>query len=804
MKRRFRKLTALILSLAVVVGCGVFPTFAENAEDAAGRENTDSFRGAFYYSASSGSGDAVDYYTYSDSWFHTPSTEYNIHLATMSMAVAEASAGSSREAFNAAGYSNMSRNIIAILEDIGFSDIAVNDAYRKKPTKDSVGAACAHKQLVENGRRCTLLAIMPRSAGYGAELGGNYLIGASGDAAGYSAAAEKVLTFVRSYISDHGLNGDIKVWTSGYDRGAAIVDLVAKKLIDDPKKALGTAVTLSAADLYAYAFGSPNAADLKQKPDSEKYRMIYHHITDTDIFSAIPSPEMGLSRYGTVKVINSKAKKARMKQLLAVCDPAVYADYISSNDPDLFKTKRVTSSFSVVNDTNSYIPSDLSEYLRGEGKYLAQFNGGRAGYTTGAEKPLSNLLAYYGSLTPEKADAFTASLAGNKDTVNEIFSMYAYFMRLKATGTASTSAWEPERSKELAAVAALSDASSDFSEKELYELMLRMVGYMRSSPDTILNDSAKYLKSILTSAMQASGASSAQISSLTAANDMKTLSRFLSYLLFGNIWQSKEVDPYDFSNEQIKNAVTLLENAELLLNNHQSELLISWLRADDSHYDDYASLTAAQSAGYRRVFLSSSDNAPINGTVCGQSGERLAEIKDGALVDSTDPWLGYTATDEGGFIRVPMGEDYRIMLSPDGETTLDVTIKEYDCAKAQAVTALEETRNVADNAVVTVALPAVESTSVPTGAAYTVTVTQEEPMMLLGDANSDGTVTILDVTAIQHTLSDFKAEIIEVLADVDGEDGVTICDATYIQRWLVDIECPYDVGKCVKTAGPSS
>lgn len=783
-----KKALALFLTLALVAGLGAVTAFADEAADEpAPAGGAGYFKGAFYYRSGSSSGDAVDTYVYSDDYFRTSSTEYNAHLASMSMAVAEASMSSSREANTTTGYTRKSRDLTALLEDIGFSDIAVNDAYRKKPTKDSIGVACAHKQITENGRSYTLLAIIPRSGGYESELGSNFLVGTSGDASGYAAAATKALTFARSYITDKGLSDDIKVWTAGYDRGAAVVNLTAKRLIDDPGKNLGTAVSLTPENLYAYTFGTPNTADAKQKPNSEKYSVIYNHISDTDILSVIPPTEMGLSRYGTDCVINAKANKKRMKQLLEICDPAIYADYVSKNDPALFKTKRVTSTFSIVNDASSYIPSDLSEYLRGESKYISQFNGGRSGYSNGVEKPLTNLLTYYGSLTPEKATAFTETLASDKDTINGIFSLYAYYMRLQSSGTASTSAHE-DNAKELAAVSALSD-SSEFTEKELYELMLRVVRYMRATPDTILTDAAKYLKNVLTSAMKASGATTTQISSLTATSDLKTLSRFLAFLLFGNIWQSGEADPYDFSNQQIKNAVTLLENAELLLANHKNELLISWLRAADSYYDDYAALTDAQSAGYRRVYLSASDNASLNGEVLDADGEKIAEISGGVLINSADPWLGFTATDEGGFIRVPAGADFRINLSADAAYSLDVTIGEYDCAKAQTATALQETHDVTENATVTVDLPA--------NAAYAVTVTVPEPMKLLGDANADGEVTVPDATVIQRYLAEIETEIDEEAADADGDGEVTILDAAFIQRWLADIDCPYAIGEGV-------
>ena len=67
---------------------------------------------------------------------------------------------------------------------------------------------------------------------------------------------------------------------------------------------------------------------------------------------------------------------------------------------------------------------------------------------------------------------------------------------------------------------------------------------------------------------------------------------------------------------------------------------------------------------------------------------------------------------------------------------------------------------------------------------------------LIGDADCDNEVTILDATAIQRDLAAIEKlfGISTVLADVDG-DGVTILDATYIQRWLAGLSCPEGIGE---------
>lgn len=76
---------------------------------------------------------------------------------------------------------------------------------------------------------------------------------------------------------------------------------------------------------------------------------------------------------------------------------------------------------------------------------------------------------------------------------------------------------------------------------------------------------------------------------------------------------------------------------------------------------------------------------------------------------------------------------------------------------------------------------------------YTVTVTRD---ILLGDADGDGTVTVLDATAIQRRLADLEVErFVNAAADVDEDEIITILDATGIQRWLADLLKSDKIGK---------
>ncbi|MBQ3418323.1 MAG: hypothetical protein IJH32_10900 [Ruminococcus sp.] len=67
---------------------------------------------------------------------------------------------------------------------------------------------------------------------------------------------------------------------------------------------------------------------------------------------------------------------------------------------------------------------------------------------------------------------------------------------------------------------------------------------------------------------------------------------------------------------------------------------------------------------------------------------------------------------------------------------------------------------------------------------------------LLGDADCDGAVSVLDATAIQKKLASMEpSSFNENAADVERDGKVTILDATYIQKYLASLPCPEGIGE---------
>ena len=805
-----RTLSAL---LAVIILCSVCMTGVFALDTAS---DSDYYHGAFYYRPGTGEYDPgteyVDYYTYSDEYFKHSGREYDPHLATLSFSLAVASVSSTREPFTEEGYRNKSRNVTAFLEDTGFSDIKINHDYTVKPTKDSLGIVCAHKQIIENGKEYTLLAVIPRSAGYEAEWGNNFVLGADGNAAGFDTCAQRCIDYANEYISEYGITGDIKVWSVGYSRGAAIANVIGGKLIDAPE-ALGESVVLSGDDLYVYTCGTPLAADTDNDPRNDKYACIFNHYLETEFASAMAPTDMGFDRYGVDFILYDEEKYDSMLDNLAVCNDYVHTTYKDQINSNQFFPKKIgitDGSVGMVDDSTSYIPKDPAEYLRGLCTHLTQITGGREEYAKTYEQPFSDLIAYYESLSSEQSAALTESITGNEDSIYMVAAMYAYFMNKKSDEKVVEEEPQPEpqqlrkKAEELASVAAGGEdvADTGIDETVIAKAALLLGAYLLSDTDTVKQEAAEYFSSVFADAMKASGATEEQIEAVTNKDASLALVHIISHLLLGNPWQSDNVYPLLLDNEQTKSAATLIGNAANLFVDHANEIIISWLKLYDSYYDDYAPMSDAQLSCYRRVYVKTS-GAAVNGEIFDGNGTVIAAVENGRVKNSTDKWVGYTSTDDGGFFRIPADKDYKIMLNCPEKSDYSVAIGEYSVYDATTDMLYEKTVEAKEFDVIAIDLPALnEGYEIPSKAVYDIYVYQVEDVQFFGDADLNGVVDIVDAGLIRRCVAEMEELSNEqlTLSDVDSDGFVTVVDASWIQRYCAMMVLPGDiaVGKAVE------
>ena len=410
MKQMFRKTSAALLSACLL--CAATPGLTASAD-----VTTDTIKGTFCQSTVKNGLEnyGLEVYTYSDTLFREPAGEYKPALATTSAYLAMASASSLRVDETHAP----DRDIRSFLEQTGFRNIETNPDYAVTPTMETMGVACGIRTVTDaDGKPCTLLAIAPRSSGYGAEWGSNFILGTEGDAAGFSAGKQKVLDFVKQYAQQNHLTGNLKVWISGYSRGGAVADLTAAALIDDPAAVFGTEVTLQPDQIYAYTFEAPKAACAASEPRSDKYRTIFNVLSKNDIVALIAPGAFGFDRYGTDHILEEHAASGDMLRQLRLVNARLHYAYQNYHEsPDGFR-KRVLG-MAVDGSTGTYpeAPAGTSLLPETQEAFIQMLIGSlsdtvpdRETYAQEVEPYLSELTGmFFPILLSEEKDAMTES-----------------------------------------------------------------------------------------------------------------------------------------------------------------------------------------------------------------------------------------------------------------------------------------------------------------------------------------------------------------------------------------------------------
>lgn len=136
-----------------------------------------------------------------------------------------------------------------------------------------------------------------RGGGYMDEWGGNFDLGTKDEHQGFNEAALQVRDGIKKYVEKYKdkLPYELKVWISGYSRGAATTNLVAKMLDD------GAIEGLTRDNIYAFCFECPqNTTKTQSYVESDKYKNIVSIVNSVDLVPKVAMSGFGFKRYGTV------------------------------------------------------------------------------------------------------------------------------------------------------------------------------------------------------------------------------------------------------------------------------------------------------------------------------------------------------------------------------------------------------------------------------------------------------------------------------------------------------------------------
>lgn len=286
-----KKLLSVVLVLAMVLALMPFAVFAEDTE-------YETITGTIMFNAGHDDSE-TDHpcpFTYSDGYFTDTAYNYRQDLATVTMAMCLA-AGNVADPER---FTEGPANLIDFFDQIGFEDFEANEDFVTRPGRNTFGVGIANKEIVVDGEKYTVIAIGLRGCGYYAEWAGDLNVGLSGDHEGFAICRDTALAFLKEYLAKHTeIEGKIKIWCTGYSRGAAGANMLGGA-IDDMivgGEPLAKNVSLSLNDVYIYTFEAPMGAHIS-KINSNVYNNIHNVVNYNDLVVKVVPESLEMGRYG--------------------------------------------------------------------------------------------------------------------------------------------------------------------------------------------------------------------------------------------------------------------------------------------------------------------------------------------------------------------------------------------------------------------------------------------------------------------------------------------------------------------------
>lgn len=246
-----------------------------------------------------------------NSYFLKSSYEYNYDLALIAYGITL----SAFEAHNNSNYTKGYLNVQKTFKSFGFENFAYNDWYTKRPTPYSIGVSAATKTVSDGNKKYTVIAVPIRGAGYEGEWAGNATVDKGMYHAGFKSAADQVVNFLREYIKNKNITGDIKVVVTGYSRAAGTANVVAS-LLDDGALSDISQANLTRENIYGFCF-EPPAVTTKSDARSSKYHNIVSYINYQDFVPKLPSYVWDFKRFGKEYYFNDGTNTQSSQRLFS-------------------------------------------------------------------------------------------------------------------------------------------------------------------------------------------------------------------------------------------------------------------------------------------------------------------------------------------------------------------------------------------------------------------------------------------------------------------------------------------------------
>ena len=209
-------------------------------------------------------------FRFQDDLFLESASEYSVPLAKASYGLCSAT-------FDKAHMSDF-------YKALGFDNV-IFSAHFDTPTVDSIGYAIAHKEI--DG--ADLIAVAIRGHEYKQEWANNFVVGDSGDHAGFLAAANQVIAAVGNYVEENYIDKTLKYWVSGYSRAGAVANVAVNNMLKDPSG------LYDQDNVYAYTFEAPRGVAIS---NAVEWPNLFNVVNDADLIARLLPEEYGLTRAG--------------------------------------------------------------------------------------------------------------------------------------------------------------------------------------------------------------------------------------------------------------------------------------------------------------------------------------------------------------------------------------------------------------------------------------------------------------------------------------------------------------------------
>ncbi|MBR1741121.1 MAG: hypothetical protein IJ733_04480, partial [Lachnospiraceae bacterium] len=257
-------------------------------------------------------------YYYNDDFFYKDSRQYNNSLAVMSLGLELSSFSDPDYEQTEAQYkeyrtdNKRAGNIQDAYEKLGFDSWHFRN-YENPLSDDSdkVAYSFAKKEICQGDQHDTLIAVVVRGGGYGAEWVSNFHVGNSGNAIGFDTAAKKILPELKEYIKTLNITGNLKLWITGFSRGGATANILTHYINEDLESVHSS---LKNKNIFAYTFATPSGYRKSKNYDRTVDGNLWNIVSANDLVPKLALVQWGFSKYGNTLVFPEYTSGALKKK----------------------------------------------------------------------------------------------------------------------------------------------------------------------------------------------------------------------------------------------------------------------------------------------------------------------------------------------------------------------------------------------------------------------------------------------------------------------------------------------------------